>query len=95
VVELAAQSVNEDLLALYTARNPRALDTLVNREQTEFRALPAEVLRGLKQASEQVVAELGASDEFSRRVYGSWLEFREQCRQWHRISERAFLEARD
>ena len=95
IVGVTAQSVNDDLLALYSARNPQALDTLANREQTEFRELPADVLRALKQASEQVLTELAARDEFTRRVYDSWLAFREQSRQWHRLSERAFLEARD
>jgi TRAP-type mannitol/chloroaromatic compound transport system substrate-binding protein len=95
IVETTAQSVNEECLALYNARNPVALDTLANREQTEFRQLPADVLRALKEASAQVLVDLAGTDDITRRVYTSWLAFREQSRQWQRLSEWAFLEARD
>lgn len=95
IVEITAQAVNEDLLALYNARNPQALDTLANRDQTEFRQLPPDVLRALKQASDQVLVDLAASDGFAERVFSSWLAFREQSRQWQRLSELAYLEARD
>jgi TRAP-type mannitol/chloroaromatic compound transport system substrate-binding protein len=95
IVEVTAQSVNEAIVALYSARNPVALDALANREQTEFRQLPADVLGALKEASAQVLVDLAASDEFTRRVYTSWLAYREQSRQWLRLSEWAFLEARN
>ncbi len=37
---------------------------------------------------------MGASDPFTRRVYQSFIKFREASRRWVDISERAYLNAR-
>ena len=41
-----------------------------------------------------MVAELGNSDPFTRRVYDSYMSFRRASIPWTDISERAYLNAR-
>lgn len=95
LVPVVAMSVDLDLAALYAARNPLALEDLANREQTEFRALPEDVLAALKQAADQVLQDLAARDPQAARIHAAWLAFRERSRQWQRLGDLAFLAARD
>ena len=90
----AARMANQDMLTEYIARNNRALRTLVDEHQVDVRKLPDSVLERLRELSDQVVAEVAAKDELSRRVHASFQTFRDQVVQWSDISARAYLNAR-
>mgnify|MGYP000408649506 FL=1 len=90
----AARMTNQDMLTEYIARNNRALRTLVDEHQVDVRKLPDSVLERLRELSDQVVAEVAAKDELSRRVHASFQTFRDQVVQWSDISARAYLNAR-
>ncbi len=94
IVLQACRIVNQDMLAEYTARNNAALHSLVNEHHVDVRKLPDDVLRRLRQLSEQVVAGLAEHDGAAKQIYASYRRFRDQVLPWHDISERAFLNAR-
>ncbi len=94
VVINATRVANQDMLAEFTARNNRALQTLVEEHGVELRRFPDDVLTRLRTLSDEVVAEVAASDEISRKVYDSFTAFREEAMAWHDVSERAYLNAR-
>jgi len=95
IVRYACRAVNQELLAENTARNPAALKTLLNQHKVDMRAYPNDVLEQLRTLSAQAVAELAKKDEFSQRVYDSYSRFREDAMAWSRISELAYLKARE
>ncbi len=95
IVLNACKVVNQDLLSEYTARNPAALDTLLNKHHVDLRRYPDDVLRELRRLSREVVEELADKDAFSRKVFASYDGFYRQSKRWSDISERAYLEARD
>jgi TRAP-type mannitol/chloroaromatic compound transport system substrate-binding protein len=94
IVLNACRVVNQDLLSEYTARNPAALDDLLNKHKVDMRIYPDDVLQQLRKISEEVVAELAGKDDFSKRVYDSYFKFYQQARRWSDISELAYLKAR-
>ncbi|MGD2137744.1 MAG: TRAP transporter substrate-binding protein [Gammaproteobacteria bacterium] len=94
IVMNACRVVNEDMLAEFTARNNKALQTLINEHNVDLRAFPDEVLDRLRTLSEEVVAEIADEDLLSAKVYGSYLNFRDQVIAWHNVSERAYLNVR-
>ena len=94
IVLHAGRVANQDMLAEYTARNNKALQTLVSEHQVDVRRLPDEVLARLRQLSDEVVGEIADKDAASRKVYESFTGFRDQVIQWSDISERAYLNAR-
>ena len=51
-------------------------------------------LKEFVRLSRDVVAEAGAGDALSRRVYASYQQFRASIMDWSDIAERAFLNAR-
>ena len=55
--------------------------------KVEFRRLPDTVLAALREQAEIVLIELAAKDAFAKRVYDSFVAFREQVRAWSAVSE--------
>jgi len=94
IVLAACKAVNMDMLSDYTARNNQALNTLVDKHGVQLRALPNDVLKTLKQLSDEVVLELANKDPMARRIYDSFTKFRGEVSQWSALSEQAFLAAR-
>ncbi|EIC21008.1 TRAP transporter substrate-binding protein [Thiorhodovibrio frisius] len=95
IVMAAAKVVNIDMLSEYMARNPSALTTLVDEHGVDVRSFPPDVLARLRELSGEVVAEIAEKDEFSKRVYASYQKFLKQSQAWSKISEYAYLNARD
>lgn len=95
MVETAARYANADMLDEYTARNNAALHQLVDVHDVQLRKLPDDVIRGLHKASDEYLEELGNSDPMTHKVYTSWKSFMEAAKEYHHISEQAYINARD
>ncbi|WP_428355337.1 TRAP transporter substrate-binding protein [Methyloprofundus sp.] len=94
IVMAACKAVNIDMLSDYMAKNNQALDALVNKHGVKLMPLPDEVLRKLKQISEEVVLELANKGPMAKKIYTSFNQFRGQVSNWSALSEQAFLKAR-
>jgi TRAP-type mannitol/chloroaromatic compound transport system substrate-binding protein len=93
IVEHAAKSINVTMLSEFTARNGRALKTLIEEHNVEVRRFPEEVLSKLAGLSDEVVAE-AAKDDLGREILASLIKFRDESRAWHEVSEVAYYQAR-
>ena len=94
IVRISSRATNEDMLALYTAKNNSALEELVNVHQVEVRKIPEDVLRELKKISDEVVSELPTEDPLEIKIYGSYINFKAGVENYHEISERAYINTR-
>jgi TRAP-type mannitol/chloroaromatic compound transport system substrate-binding protein len=94
IVELAAQAVNNDMLAEFVHGNATALVQLMDDPNVEIRAFPADVLELLRSHTEAIVNEMAANDPAIARINESFRAYREKAAAWQAISERAFLETR-
>ena len=57
IVRNAMKVANADMLSEYTARNEQALQTLIHEHHVELRYFPDDVLKKLKEISEEVIDE--------------------------------------
>lgn len=94
VVRHAARATNQDMLDEFTARNNAALESLQAEHGVKVRRLPDEILTLLHDKSREVMADLIAADPAARKVYGSYREFHDAVRAYHRISEQGYINAR-
>jgi TRAP-type mannitol/chloroaromatic compound transport system substrate-binding protein len=94
IVMAACKAVNMDMISEYTARNNQALESLVNKHGVKLMPLPDDVLKTLKQLSDEVVLELANKEPMAKKIYDSFSQFRSQVSQWSTLSEQAFLKAR-
>ncbi len=95
IVRVAARAVNQDMLDEYTARNNAALQSLVNDHGVQLRRLPDDVLLALWQGTQVATQKLVTSDPMAAKVYASYREFYKGVRNYHHISEQAYINARD
>lgn len=95
IVENTCQAINVDMMAEYTHGNAVALEQLKQDPNVELRQLPDDVLRLLKQLSAEVLEEMAARDELTARIKASFDAFQEIAVPNARITELAYLNARD
>ena len=95
IVELAAQAVNNDMLAEFVHGNATSLRTLMADPDVEIRPYPDDVLDLLSKTTDEVLAEAAAEDPAFAKLYESFTEYRETAAAWQRISEQAHLATRD
>jgi TRAP-type mannitol/chloroaromatic compound transport system substrate-binding protein len=95
IIQLAASSLNETMMAEYTARNAESLVAVENNPEIELKRFPEEVLRQLRVYTEEIMAELVARDPRAAKIYASFSAYKTKAERWTKISEKAFLETRD
>ena len=95
IIETATKAVNQDMLDEYLAKNNQALTELVEVHGVELRRLPDDVIEEFKMISDQILEELAQEDETIAKVYNSYKSFKEDVSEYHKISEDAFIEARN
>jgi TRAP-type mannitol/chloroaromatic compound transport system substrate-binding protein len=95
IVKYASRAANQDMLDEYTARNNAALHSLVTEHGVQLRRLPDDVLHALWQGSQEVMEKLVAADPMAAKVYASYSEFYKGARNYHHISEQAYINMRD
>ena len=83
------------MLDEYTANSYRALEELVEKHDIELRRLPEDVLIELRKISEDYMQEFIKGDEMATKIYNSYSKYREEVVNYHRISEKAYIEARE
>jgi len=95
IVRVSAKAANQSMLDEYTARNNAALKELIETHGVELRRLPDDVLSTLHKVSDDVVQEMISEDPLAQKVYASYSNFAKGARNYHKVSEKAFLEARE
>ena len=79
----------------FNANNGGALDTLVNKHKVELRRFSDDLMTSIGKTSLEVVAEVGNSDPMTKKVYESYNKFRSNIIEYMKISEQAYLNARN
>ena len=93
IVEAACHRANDLLVAEYAARNSQALRSLVDEHAVEVRRFPDEVLRRLREISDDVLQEVVAGDPLGQEIHDSFVAYRDASRDWMALSEAGYFEA--
>lgn len=95
ILRLSCAAENSIALAEFNSRNATALETMVTKHKVDIRSYPKEILMKVGEISGQLVAEVGNEDEFSRRVYDSFMAARSRSKDWYKIADQAYQDARN
>ncbi len=82
------------MLGEFNQRNGTALKTLIDQHGVKLRRFPDDVTAAFGKASAEVLGELEAADDLTKRTYRSFRAFREEAVSWSRLSEQGFLDMR-
>ena len=94
MVALACSAINDQMTAEFTARNAQSLQQLRQDGDVEIRAFPADVLRQLRDLTDEVINELVARDPQAARINESFVAYKKAVTDWTAISEQAMLNTR-
>jgi TRAP-type mannitol/chloroaromatic compound transport system substrate-binding protein len=94
IIEAAAAGEYARSLAEFNANNARSLRQLRSDGVVKILKFDDTVLKEFHRLSQEVVAEIGAADALSRKIYASYEQFRGPALDWSDVAERAFLNAR-
>ncbi len=95
IVENVCAAINVEMMAEYTWGNAVALKQMQADPNIEIRRLPDDVLVLLRRLSKEAIQELVARDKWAARIEASYREFQELSEPNQRISELAYMNARE
>ena len=95
IVRQAARASSQDMLDEYTSRNNEALASLIDEHGVQLRRIPDEVLAALWKGTRAEMDKLVARDPMAAKVYESYRQFYRNVRDYHHISEQAYINLRD
>ncbi len=78
----------------YDAASSASLDKLINEHGVKLRRFNDDLLNHLGRVSGEVVAEIGATDANTKKVWESYRNFRKTAIGWSKIGIQAYLNAR-
>jgi TRAP-type mannitol/chloroaromatic compound transport system substrate-binding protein len=94
IFEAVAASEYTRSLAEFNANNAIWLRKLRTQNTVKILKFNDTVLKTILNLSNEVVAEIGAADALSKKIYESYQQFRTLAMDWSDIAERAFLNSR-
>jgi TRAP-type mannitol/chloroaromatic compound transport system substrate-binding protein len=94
IVETTCQAITLDMTADYTYNNAIALEQLMANPDIELRRFPDDVLELLESITREIVDEMIAADPLTARIAESYYGFLEKSVPNQRISDQAYLNAR-
>ena len=94
LVEAAAAAEYVRSLAEFNANNALWLRKLRDDGAVKILSFDDSLLRAFHEVSKDVIAEIGAKDELTRKIYASHQRFRASIMDWSDVAERAFMNAR-
>lgn len=87
IVKSACLAANASMLAEFTEKNSEALRILVDKHGVQVKRLPQDVLDKLEAISEELVAEQGQANDLAKKIYASYLDFKNKANAWKMISQ--------
>lgn len=95
MLHVACQAVGLDTMSDYLTANNAALKILVNEHKVQIRRFPNAVIDKMRKISEAVLEEVANESEYARRVYNSFMQFKNDTINWINLSERMVYNIRD
>lgn len=89
ILEAACAEANTMCVAKYDAQNAEALRRLVS-QGAQLRAFPKDVMEQSYREAFKLYNEIAASNPKFKKIYDSWLAFREKEMTWFRVAELPF-----
>ncbi len=90
IVDAASYKSNMWVISEFEAKNNDALQELITKHHVQLKQFPDEVLKNLKKLSKEVLDEVAEADPMSRKVYDSFLKFRDNIYAWNKVTEELY-----
>jgi len=93
IIDISCKAINIDMLSDYTAKNNLALK-FFESENIEIIKFPEDVLNKLEIISNDILKEISTTDEITKEIYTSYINFKNDVSDWTNISDAAYIKTR-
>ena len=90
IIKAAADATNQEGLLFLEAKNAVALDELVNKDGVKVSRLPEDVIKRLREVSNDIFSQAAAKDPMVKKVNDSYFAFKKKHDHWNQVSETTF-----
>lgn len=94
IVRYAAAATAQDTTTDFTYHNIQAFGSLVTEYDVQLRAFSDEIIARLGKITMEVIAEIGATDDLTRKIHASYTDFAEKAASYQGSFEEAMLRQR-
>lgn len=91
ICKTAAHEANTIMMARYDAKNPEALQRLVDESDITLLPFPDDVMAAAEEASFELYDEFAAQESDFKSVLEQWVQFRASIEAWHALGETRYL----
>ena len=91
IIKTAAFEANTTMMARYDAKNPAALQNILDSTDITVLPFPSDVMEASEAAAFEIFDENAASNPAFKSIYDHWLAFRGPIQEWHGLAETSFL----
>lgn len=91
IVDTAAAQINILILSAFNAKNTEYYFKMKKEGKVQFRKFSDEILKSLRNYTNEVINEIASSDAMSKKVYASYSDFQTNISEWNTIAERNYL----
>ena len=95
LIEAAAASENDMMMAEYNAKNGAALARLIRDQGVQLRKFNDDIYDSFGKAAEEVFAGVVAHSDLGRRIHESFVKTRQEVGDWSRIADQAYVAQRN
>jgi TRAP-type mannitol/chloroaromatic compound transport system substrate-binding protein len=94
IIEALAEMHYARSLAEFNARNAGALRQLISEHGVQTRQFPPQVMKALADVAADVAADIGRTDDISKRIYNSYMETLSIAKEWGGIADEPYMASR-
>ncbi|MDG1708860.1 MAG: TRAP transporter substrate-binding protein [Emcibacteraceae bacterium] len=94
IIEALAEMHYARSLAEFNARNAGALRQLINDNGVQTRQFPEEVMKALADVAADIAADMGRTDDLSKRIYESYMATLSEVKEWKGVADEPYFAAR-
>ncbi len=91
ILQAAASHANLTMMARYDAKNPAALETLVNEGDITLAPFPDDVMQASEESAFELFDQFASEDADFGSILKQWSAFREGIQKWHGLAETSYL----
>lgn len=94
IVQYAAWATSEEALSDFTRHNGKFLDILVKEHGVTLHTWPEDIVTALGKGAQEVLEELAATDDMTKKVNESYMAYLKEAREWSKWSDQRYLAMR-
>lgn len=94
ILEACAVAENNIDLAEFNANNSKALNTLVTKHGVKLHEFSDDIFKAAGKAAKEVLAQVAQTDDITKKVYESYMNFRKVALEWSKLSDQSYMQKR-